>query len=227
MALPHIQLVQGKAPSKRKQAFERLMQRFGNFLMNSWVTILTTLMGILVAIALAIPVLSYLGLDSIAKPLFFAMHMVCAQIPSHSFYMFGHQLGLCARNISIYGSMFLGSLLFDLSKKRIPGIPWWLWILLILPMAWDGGTQLFGWRESNWELRVLTGTLFGLSTVWFVLPLIHKTLLETPAPVPVQHYGQRMRIYPQQVTNASNGSTTAVTSHLTASTLPGNAHNEQ
>ena len=30
-----------------------------------------------------------------------------------------------------------------------------------LPMAVDGFTQLFGWRESTWELRVATGLLFG------------------------------------------------------------------
>ena len=46
-------------------------------------------------------------------------------------------------------------------------------------MVWDGTTQMFGWRESTWELRVMTGTLFGLSTVWFVLPLLQETLLET------------------------------------------------
>src|SRR5438067_2295751 len=82
--------------------------------------------------------------------------------------IFGHQLGLCARNISIYASMFLDCLAFVLSKKRLPGIPWWLWVLMLLPMAIDGTTQLFGLRESTWELRVLTGTLFGLGNVWFV-----------------------------------------------------------
>ena len=60
------------------------------------------------------------------------------------------------------------------------GIPWWFWLLLILPMAIDGTTQMFGWRESTWELRVITGVLFGLGNVWFALPLVQKTLLETP-----------------------------------------------
>ncbi len=137
------------------------------------------MLGLVVFIAVLIPFLSYFGLDVIAKPLFFALHYVCAQIPSHSFYILGHQLGLCARNLSIYSSMFLGSLIFALSKKRLPGITWWMWLLLILPMAWDGTTQMFGWRESTWELRVMTGTLFGLSTVWFVLPLLQKALFET------------------------------------------------
>ena len=165
-----------------KQKLERVAEHFGQFLLSHWATILTTMLGLLVAMAIVIPFLSYFGLDSIAKPLFFSLHFVCAQVPSHSFYIFGHQLGLCARNLSIYASMFLGSLAFVLSKKHLPGIPWWLWVLLILPMAVDGTTQMFGWRESTWELRLLTGTLFGLGNVWIVLPLIQRTLDETPLP---------------------------------------------
>jgi uncharacterized membrane protein len=157
----------------------------GNFLIDYWATMITCVLGILVFAALSVPCLLYFVLDEISKQIFFALHMVCAQIPSHSFYVFGHQLGMCARNFSIYASMFIGSLIFILSKKRIPGIPWWFWILMILPMAIDGTTQMFGLRESTWELRVLTGTLFGLGNVWFALPLIQKTILES---LPSQSY---------------------------------------
>ena len=169
--------------SSRRQTLDRVMNstgRFvGNFLLDHWATMITWTLGILVFAALSVPFLSYFGLDAISKQIFFALHMVCAQIPSHSFYIFGHQLGMCARNFSIYASMFIGSLIFVLSNKRIPGIPWWLWILMILPMALDGTTQMFGLRESTWELRVLTGTLFGLGNVWFALPLIQKTIFES------------------------------------------------
>src|SRR5947199_2297560 len=177
-----------------KQALERTTQRFGEFLLNYWAHIITAVLGLLVATALSIPFLSYFGLDAIAKPLFFSLHFVCAQIPSHSFYIYGHQLGLCARNFSIYTSMFLASLIFTLIKKRLPGIPWWIWVLMILPMAWDGITQMFGLRESTWVLRVITGTLFGLGNIWFVLPLIQKTLDETP---PVQRPAAYTAMYPQ------------------------------
>ena len=78
--------------------------------------------------------------------------------------------------------MFVMSLIFSLSKKRLPGIPWWLWVLMILPMAWDGTTQMFGLRESTWILRVITGTLIGVGSIWFALPLMQKTLLETMLP---------------------------------------------
>ena len=76
----------------------RVMNSIGNFLSNYWAHLITIVLGALVFIAISIPFLSFFGLDVIAKPLFYALHFVCAQIPSHSFYIFGHQLGLCARN---------------------------------------------------------------------------------------------------------------------------------
>lgn len=166
-----------------KQRFENAMLQFGNFLLNYWAHIITAAIGTVVAIAVSLPFLSYFGLDVIAKPLFYALHFVCAQIPAHSFYILGHQVGLCARNLSIYTSMFGTGLVFILTKKRLPGIPWWGWVLLSLPMAWDGITQMFGLRESTWELRVITGTLFGAGCIWFVLPYIQKILSEAPPQV--------------------------------------------
>lgn len=181
--------------TQKHTKFAALVDGAGMFLLNYWAHIVTVVLGIVVFAAIAVPFLSYMGLDSIAKPIFFLLHYVCAQIPSHSFYVFGHQLGLCARNFSIYTSMFLGSLAFVVSKKRLPGIPWWLWIIMMLPMAWDGTTQMFGLRESDWILRLVTGTLFGLGNIWFALPLMHKSIIET-TPVPPQLTKKRL---PMQV----------------------------
>lgn len=171
-------LSQSQAYALQKSRLDIWMQRAGEFFLRYWVVLIITVLGLILLATVSVPILAYFGLDSISKPIFSALHLICAQIPSHSFYMFGHQLGMCARNISIYGSMFAGALIFQLSKKRLPGIPWWLWVLMLLPIAWDGLTQMFGLRESTWELRVLTGTLFGLANVWFALPFIQKTIDE-------------------------------------------------
>jgi uncharacterized membrane protein len=170
----------------RQSRLDNVMRRAGEVALEYWALALTVVLGMIVLAALSVPVLLYLGLDDLARPIFYALHLICAQIPSHSFYILGHQLGMCARNMSIYGSMFVGGLIFVLSKKRLRGIPWWFWLLLILPMAWDGLTQMVGLRESTWELRVLTGTLFGFGNMWFALPFIQRTLEEiasTPVPV--------------------------------------------
>lgn len=165
------------------------MQKVGAWALAYWALAITAVLGLIMLAALSVPVLTYLGLNSLAKPIFFTLHLICAQIPAHSFYLFDHQFGLCARNTGIYGSMFVGGLIFVLSKKRLPGIPWWVWVLLILPMAYDGLTQMVGLRESTWELRLLTGILFGGANMWFALPLIQKTVTEmmaTPAPAQIQ-----------------------------------------
>jgi uncharacterized membrane protein len=154
------------------------LQTGGIFLLRSWVFLLTLVFGVIVLVAVSIPLLAYLGLDTIAKPLFFAYHQICAQIPSHSFYLLGHQLGLDVHCLAIYSSLCAGSLLFVLSRKRLPGLPWWGLLLTSLPLAYDGFTQLLGLRQSTWEIRLLTGALFGLGAAWFALPLLHKTIQE-------------------------------------------------
>jgi uncharacterized membrane protein len=170
----------------RYQRLMKVLRKAGEILLVYWALAITIFLGIIVVAALSVPVLTYLGLNNLAKPLFFTLHLICAQIPSHSFYILGHQLGMCARNMAIYTSMFIGGMVFVLSKKRLRGIPWWFWLLLILPMAYDGLTQMVGWRESTWELRVITGALFGFGNMWFALPLIHRTVtdaLVTPGPL--------------------------------------------
>ncbi|MGH2509309.1 MAG: DUF2085 domain-containing protein [Ktedonobacteraceae bacterium] len=158
------------------------MQKVGDFFLHTWVLLIIGVLGLILLATVSVPILAYFGLDSISKPIFDALHIICAQIPSHSFYMLGHQLGMCARNISIYGAMFVSAVIFQLSKKRLPGIPWWLWALMLIPIAVDGLSQTFGLRESTWELRVLTGALFGLANMWFALPFIQKTINEMLIP---------------------------------------------
>jgi hypothetical protein len=56
------------------------------------------------------------------------------------------------------------------SPGRIAGLSFRAYLLLILPMALDGFTQLFGWRESDALLRTITGCLFGAASVWLIYP---------------------------------------------------------
>jgi len=51
-------------------------------------------------------------------------------------------------------------------------------MLAILPMAIDGTGQLFGLWESSWVSRVVTGTLFGISSVWLLYPYIAEPMAQ-------------------------------------------------
>jgi len=61
----------------------------------------------MVLVAVSIPLLAYLGLDTIAKSLFFASHLICSQIrfPRPRFILFGHQLGLDVHCLAISSAL--------------------------------------------------------------------------------------------------------------------------
>lgn len=104
----------------------------------------------------------------------------------------GYKIALCERDLAIWGSMALFGVIYSLTGRKIPKLHWILWILIGLgPIGLDGFSQLFSqipvpfiqsilpYRESTPFLRVLTGTLFGFSTAWFMFPLIEESMSDT------------------------------------------------
>jgi uncharacterized membrane protein len=98
----------------------------------------------------------------------------CHQRPERSFFLFGKQLPVCARDVSLYAAAFVSSLLYPklrpICSTTMPSILYL--VLFLFPMAFDGGTQLLGLRESTNLLRCITGILAGLIAPFFVIPLM-------------------------------------------------------
>lgn len=94
----------------------------------------------------------------------------------------GYKIVLCQRDTAIFASILLFLILYAIFGKKMQAIPWWLWIVLaIIPIGLDGFSQLisqmelpflawFPTRESTPFLRVLTGTMFGFFSAWFIVP---------------------------------------------------------
>lgn len=151
------------------------LDRARTWFRHHWLAVVNGVVATFIGIALLTPVAYALGMTGPASAVFDAYRFVCAQTPSHSFYIAGYQCCLCARCLSIYCALLLGGLLlnfFRRSPRAAQPLNWKFWLLAMVPMALDGGTQLFGWRESNAGLRILTGVIFGLATAWFMLPQI-------------------------------------------------------
>jgi uncharacterized membrane protein len=105
----------------------------------------------------------------------------------------GYKVALCQRDTAIYGAIFLGGVIFALSRRRWRPLPLWAYLLFgVLPVALDGGLQfitqvmaiLFPLAgvvpiESTPLRRVVTGALFGWMTVWIVYPYLHRAWRET------------------------------------------------
>jgi uncharacterized membrane protein len=99
--------------------------------------------------------------------------------------LLGFKVALCERDVAIYGSIVLAGIGFHFVKHKVKPLSLLGWFLLgILPIGLDGGTQLlsylpwhiFPFRESTVFLRTLTGTMFGITCVWFAYPYVQESM---------------------------------------------------
>ena len=90
----------------------------------------------------------------------------------------GYKVAICQRDVAIYGSVFVAGLIYGLVRHRIRGISFKLYLILLIPLAVDGLTQMVGLRESNWWLRTLTGMLFGVASVWLIYPYVDDAMAD-------------------------------------------------
>ena len=167
------------------EAFSRSVEWVLEGIRGHWLFIVNGALAAFVGLAVLAPIGYALGMTGPASAVFNAYHFACAQTPSHSFFIFGYQVCLCSRCLAIYSSILFAGAVLALVRNRhlIRGIPIYFWFLAMLPMALDGGTQLFGLRESNLALRLLTGSIFGIATAWFLFPQIEEAAnKEEPAP---------------------------------------------
>ena len=162
-------------PSHLSPGQERLVvavDRVVFHLARRWLWLANGVAALFVALPLLAPYLMATGHGGIALWIYRTFHLVCSQIPSHSFFLFGYQMGICERDTAIYGGTLILGLGYSLLGRRIGPLKWRYAFLLSAPMALDGFTQLFGWRQSDWQLRVTTGALFSLAVVWLAFPLL-------------------------------------------------------
>lgn len=120
------------------------------------------------------PYLASTGTTS-ADMLYSFFSHTCHQDPARSFFMFGQQLPVCARDTTIYLGMLIGGLALpfvqDTNSRRIP--PLWIFVLAMVPIGLDGMTQLLGWRESTNLIRALTGGIMGLAMPFYLIPVLN------------------------------------------------------
>jgi uncharacterized membrane protein len=156
----------------------RLIAHIFLLLRRTWVHLANAVALLVVALPLLAPALLSLGLTDLANLAYDVCGLQCHQLPSRSFFLGLYQLGVCERCISIDVAILAAGLAYAVWRRPLRFRLWTPLLLLValVPMAIDGGTQLLGWRESTWELRVITGTLYGAGLVLFFYPLVDLIL---------------------------------------------------
>jgi uncharacterized membrane protein len=90
----------------------------------------------------------------------------------------GWKMAFCERDLAIYAGLLVFGALYAARWRPsgLAGMGFLAYGLAVAPLALDGFTQLFGWRESTWELRLATGLVFGLASGWLLYPRVDEAL---------------------------------------------------
>ena len=84
----------------------------------------------------------------------------------------GWKVAFCERDVAIYSSIFVAGLVYGLIRRWLG--KWRMrfryFLIFLVPMGIDGTLQLFGFYESTWLMRTLTGVFFGVGAVVFAYP---------------------------------------------------------
>lgn len=86
----------------------------------------------------------------------------CHRRPDRTLSFKGRYFPVCARCTGIYIGILLILLLNYFIDLNYGTDLFFLPLVLMVPMAIDGATQLLKWRESRNWIRVMTGLLFGI-----------------------------------------------------------------
>ncbi len=120
------------------------------------------------------PVLMAAGLTGAANTIYQLYNMVCHQLPTRTYFIFGEQVSMCERCIAIYATLFAGGLVFALARFRALPAQWYL--LFALPMALDGGSALVSELAQVLPLWIFWG-LWAMLTVLVIYGLHLQKLL--------------------------------------------------
>lgn len=155
-----------------------------------WLEILTILVGVFVGLPLLSPILIALGFPGAGHTLFALYTPLCHQLPERSFFVFNSQMALCHREVAMYGSLFIGALIYSEVREKLRPISMRLTGLLLLPLVLDGTTHMLddilpwivlrGGGDSigtfNWWMRMLTGVLFAVAVILGIYTRLDRDL---------------------------------------------------
>lgn len=150
-----------------------------------WAPMLAAVVMPIVALPALAPMLEASGRQRTADVIYFVYSFACHQRPERSLHIHGEQMAFCARDLAITGTFLLALIIAAVlpAVRRLQPASFIIACLASLPMAVDGFSQLTGLRESNLELRLLTGAMFSLGWAWFAIPRLDVGFREVVATV--------------------------------------------
>jgi uncharacterized membrane protein len=97
---------------------------------------------------------------------------VCHQIPERSFFIAGHQFGVCSRCTGLYAGFAAATVFYPLvqSLRRTEAPPRKWLFLAAAPLAIDFALGFLGIWDNTHTSRFITGALLGSVSVFYIMP---------------------------------------------------------
>jgi len=133
---------------------------------------------ILVCIILITPALFLINpeLTPLTESITAIFRIICHQQPERSYYIYGHQLPVCARCTGIYTGLLTGCLLYPLFKRvssiKIPDIKYL--VLFLVPFLFDGIMQTFHIYQTSNITRTIIGIWGFIAIPFYAIPSINR-----------------------------------------------------
>jgi uncharacterized membrane protein len=155
-----------------------VLDRAIRWLSRHWLLLFDIFFGLYAGLPVLAPLLMSWGQTRLANVIYFVYQFQCHQMPTRCFFIGRFQVGICERDLALYGGMCLAGMFYGVVRERVRPLPVRVWIVLVAPLLLDGVTQLLGLRTSTWSLRTLSGLLAAGGTVWLVYPYLHQGFSE-------------------------------------------------
>lgn len=164
--------------SGKLRALVVVLDKLIAWLSRHWLLLFNLVFGLYAGLPVLAPLLMSWGRTRLANVVYFVYQFQCHQMPSRSYFIGRFQVGICQRDLAIYGGACLAGIAFSLVRNRARSLPIPVWLVLAAPLALDGVTQLLGLRTSTWQLRTISGLLASGATVWLVYPYLERAFKE-------------------------------------------------
>lgn len=138
------------------------------WLARHWLAVANIFFFTYVGLPILAPILLAAGFTGAANTIYQVYNLLCHQLPTRTYFIFGEQVAMCERCISIYITMFVGGLVFNFARYRPLPMQWY--VLFALPMALDGGTAFVSEITAVlplWPFWLIASV--GILFIWFVL----------------------------------------------------------
>ena len=151
---------------------ERQVNRFSLWLSKHWLAAANLFFLTYVGLPFLAPLLLAAGYYRAANVIYQMYNFTCHQFPTRAYFIAGEQVCMCHRCVAIYGTIFLGGLVYALIRDRLKPLPFQWYVLFLVPIGLDGGLAMLGELAQVVPTLILSG--LGLAVLIVVGIIIFK-----------------------------------------------------